>query len=258
MNHGVLRARRMRAVQYNGSKIKRPCDIPDLHCQCKIIIISRCFGIYADVRLFFVSSCSHHAQPQRGHAKKKTLAKRNGGGREKKMIYSFVSDSSTKNKLKGKKIRMEEKRRRKKNVCWTCSTSGWERSAICACALNTEQCVYRAHAHTHTRLRGMHVHYLFSWSEVSIQSTVRLVNEAINVHLMKPSCLFCSNSSGICFSASARWTWRVTTPDGMFHVSPGYIFHVRLGKTETIDGPFLKITWTVTGWTFWHSKRSSY
>lgn len=46
---------------------------------------------------------------------KKTLAKRNGGGEGKKKIYSFVSDSSTKNKLKEKKkIRMEEKRRRKK------------------------------------------------------------------------------------------------------------------------------------------------
>lgn len=186
--------------QYNGSKIKCPCDIPDLHRQCKIIIISRCFGIYADVCLFFVSSCSHHAQPQRGHAKKKNTSHEEWRGEGKKMIYSFVSDSSTKNKLKGKKNKDGRKEEEKKNVCWTCSTSGWERSAICACAQNTEQCVY---THTHTRLRGMHVHYLFSWSEVSIQSTVRLVNEAINVHLMKPSCLFCSNSSGICFSTSA-------------------------------------------------------
>lgn len=89
-----------------------------------------------------------------GTLKKNTSQEEWRGGEGKKMIYSFVSDSSTKNKLKGKKIRMEEKRRRKKNVCWTCSTSGWERSAICACALNTEQCVYRERARAHTHIHA--------------------------------------------------------------------------------------------------------
>lgn len=65
----------------------------------------------------------------------KTLAKR-----EKKtttaLIYSFVSASPNKNKLKGK-IRIEQGRE-KKNLCWTTNTSGQERSVVCACALNTE------------------------------------------------------------------------------------------------------------------------
>lgn len=81
-------ARRMGAAQHNGPQIKRPCDIPDLY---RVIIISRCFGIYADASVsVFVSRCAHSAQlsvgtvrrekRSKGKEKKSTLAKRDGGG----------------------------------------------------------------------------------------------------------------------------------------------------------------------------------
>lgn len=63
----------------------------------------------------------------------KTVAKR--GEKNKTLIYSFVSESPTKNNLKGKK---RYKTGKEKKLHWTTSTSGQERSVVCACALNTE------------------------------------------------------------------------------------------------------------------------
>lgn len=96
-------------------------DRRDLYRMCKTLIISDVFSVfmYAHVHLFIYLFFLSHAvrtthNPAWAVLMYKTLAKREEKKQNKTLIYSFVSDSSTKSKLKGK-IRIEQGAGKKKN-----------------------------------------------------------------------------------------------------------------------------------------------